>query len=140
VKKKDRLLEEIAASKAKNDDDTTVNVMHPGLNYQVIVPGTEMDFQITLNNVSKQEVSLFLHTLGAFGFYPVIGSHVSHGCGRVALNLTVSTQDGFALKKIGDIKIAGDYSGMEMSEGVSALVTPINLKPEAFKSEFIRKL
>lgn len=121
-------------------DEGTVNISHPGLNYEVIPPNTDMTFRISLQKVSEQEVSLFLRALGAFGFNPMLGSHVAHGCGLVAMHLDMSVQDQFSLKKIGSLDIDGDYSGIKMSPDVAALIVPLDLDAEAFSSDYLRKL
>jgi len=121
--------------------DSTVNIQQPGLNYQCIPAGAKMDFRMTLKNVSEQELSLFLRALAMFGFYPVIGSHVSQGCGTVAMNLDVFEQGDFAPSKIGNIAINGDYTGIVMSEVVQKLAeVPLELNQEAFSAEHVMNL
>lgn len=137
---RDSLNAEITSLTDAKKSDGTVNIMHPGLNYQVIPPGTAMNFRMTLKNANEQEISLFLRTLGVFGFYPVLGSHVAHGCGLVSMKLDVSVQKEFSLKKVGEVRIDGDFTGMQMTEGVEAMVVPLKLNAEAFKTSSITKL
>lgn len=125
----------------ENKEDLTVNIAHPGLNYEFIPPGIKMNFRIVLKRVSEQELSLFLQTLRVFGYLPLLGSHASHGCGVVAMHLDVTVHNSAtSCVNLGAIDIAGDYCGATMSPDVAALMVPLQLNAEAFSTAHLRKL
>lgn len=137
--KKSEMKEKQKVLKAEIDSNSVVSIQQPGLNYEAIPPNTTMNFRITLKKVNAQELSLFLRTIAMFGFNPVVGSHLSQGCGLISMKLNVMKQGALKLEKIGAITIKGDHEGAEFDPSVEALIVPLTLNIDAFSVKNINK-
>lgn len=119
-----------AAKTKKSQDDSTapaepakkqthVSIAQPGLVYETIPPGTELELRMRMMRVNRAEISLFMNALNRFSFNPLLGGRRQHGNGLVSGELTVAVRGAGQMVRpqgVGTLSWDSDFSGLQCAE------------------------
>jgi CRISPR type IV-associated protein Csf2 len=78
-------------TQVKNNKSTREAIQRPLDGYEAIKPGTVFNHEIILQNVTEDELGLFLEALAEFTRSPKIGGHSNHGYGQISMNYELTT-------------------------------------------------
>lgn len=109
---KKQLREQLDALKKTSADVTAVASQMPLGGYQAIPAGELLKSKLRLLNASTLELGCVLCALDEFALAPVLGAHISHGCGEVSARWTVRVAGGEA---IGEVRLE-PYAGLELDD------------------------
>jgi len=106
---------------------------------ETVIPGAKYYHYNILKNVASIELGAFLSALKRFSIHPYIGGHSSRGCGRIALNYTITINgeihgevavddNGFSLNGASDVVLGAMEDYRAYLEQVTADSISVQLK------------
>ena len=131
------LAEAVAAQKALGTAELSIGRPLPG--YEALPAGLEMPHAMQLTGQPKAHVGFVLEALDEFAIDPIIGAHVSHGCGRISARYDVSIREGRSrqVQSVGRISYGG-FDGLrvegEWLEGCRKAWGELDFKPAAYRA------
>lgn len=124
------------------DGLSSESVLMPNIEYWAIPPDTQMSHTIRLSGVTEEEASIFFRALAAFADDPILGAHVSHGCGQVSASWTLKERvPGGHWTTVGEVVIPADLTGMKVPESIQALIdAPLDMSGKNFSADFFKEV
>lgn len=120
---------EVVKTEMKNHGE--VSLSHPGLGYEMIVPGTTFAHSFILDGVSDLEISLFLLALDRFASMPFLGGHRNHGLGRIKAEWTVAGRGSHErrhLHDLGRVVIDGEFNPLQAEGEIASYLSDTPLR------------
>lgn len=120
--RKKELREQLDALKKRADAVSTVSAQMPLGGYQAIPAGELLGSKLRLVNASTLDLGCVLCALDEFAMAPLLGAHVSHGCGEISGKWSVRIAGGDV---IGEVRLE-PYIGLEMDDPTGALAAAMD--------------
>lgn len=118
----------IQVEKVKSDSGAEdVSVGMPLAGFKAIPLGARMEHRMALNNATQRDLGLLLATLHQFGLNPIVGGHVSLGCGLVSGEWEVREITGSGSVSLGTVKVTP-------GEGAEIIGELLNVALQDFKA------
>jgi hypothetical protein len=128
---------DIQAGLQGSESGTEVSVLLPLPGYEAIPAGTRLEHDFTLIDVRGYEVGLFLEALDRLALEPVIGAHVSQGCGIISGTWQVRMRRGALgrYENVGEIRLE-PFKGLSVPEALAAMPREFQRRLEEGKFDF----